>query len=117
MLMFIVSVFLHTNYFGSLLIKLNHLLECISYEYIMKNLTHIVVLHTFIVLLSYLMLVIHIRVPVFHFVEGKINIDLTLKSRLCFKVKLADINKLTVYYAAATTLYLTECGILNQPMS
>ena len=38
--------------------------------------THIVALDTFIVLLSYLMLVIYISVPVAHFVKGdKIYID------------------------------------------
>ena len=47
------------------------ILECIVGFYpIVFYLAHIVTLYTFIVLLSYLMLVIYISVPVAHFVEG-----------------------------------------------
>ena len=45
-------------------------------SYSLFYLTHIVALDTFIVLLSYLMLVIYISVPDAHFLEGdKIYID------------------------------------------
>ena len=47
------------------------ILECIvSFYPIVFYLAHIITLYTFIVLLSYLMLVIYISVPVAHFVEG-----------------------------------------------
>ena len=51
------------------------LLCIVGFQYIFFNLTQIVVLYTFMVLLSYLMLVIYISVPVAHFVEEEINID------------------------------------------
>ena len=47
------------------------ILECIVGFYpIVFYLAHIVALYTFIVLLSYLILVIYNNVPVAHFVEG-----------------------------------------------
>ena len=46
------------------------ILECIMCFYpIVFYLAHIVALYTFIVLLSYLMIVIYISVPLAHFVE------------------------------------------------
>ena len=51
-------------------------MHCGFLSYCVFYLTHIVALDTFIVLLSYLMLVIYIRVSVAHFVDGnKIYMD------------------------------------------
>ena len=46
-------------------------MHCGFLSYSLFFLTHIVALDTFIVLLSYLMLVIYISVPVVHFVRGR----------------------------------------------
>ena len=46
-------------------------MHCVFLSYSLFYLTHIVALYTFIVLLSYLMLVIYISVPVAHFVRGR----------------------------------------------
>ena len=86
-------------------------------------------LYTCIVLLSYLMLVIYISVPVCTLCGRGQNIDekydqciLYFVRRPCplqssSQVKLADVNKLAVYYIAAPTLYFTVYdGILNQPV-
>ena len=52
-------------------LHMGEILESIVGFYpIVFYLAHIVTLYTFIVLLSYLMLVIYISVPVAHFVEG-----------------------------------------------
>ena len=48
------------------------LLCIVGFQQIFFNLAHIVVLYTFIVLLSYLMLVIYISVPVAHLWKGKL---------------------------------------------
>ena len=81
-------------------------------------------LYTFVVLLSYLMLVVYISVPVCTPCGRGENLDekyyqciLYFLRRPCpLQVKLADVNKLAVYYTAAPTLYFTVCGILNQPV-
>ena len=46
-------------------------MHCGFLSYSLFFLTHIVALNTFIVILSYLMLVIYISVPVAHFVHGR----------------------------------------------
>ena len=70
--LFVVFIFIMT------FLHMCEILECIMHFYpIVFYLTHIVALYTFIVLLSYLMLVIYISVPVAHFVRGRgQNIDL-----------------------------------------
>ena len=63
--LFVVFIFIMT------FLHICEILECIVGFYpIVFYLAHIVALYTFIVLLSYLMLVIYISVPAAHFVEG-----------------------------------------------
>ena len=63
--LFVVFIFIMT------FLHMCEILECIVGFYpIVFYLAHIVALYTFIVLLSYLMLVIYISVPVAQFVEG-----------------------------------------------
>ena len=64
--LFVVFIFIMT------FLHMCEILECIVGFYpIVFYLAHIVALYTFIVLLSYLMLVISTTVPLAHFVEGK----------------------------------------------
>ena len=63
--LFVVFIFIMT------FVHMGEILECIAGFYpIVFYLAHVVALYTFIVLLSYLMLVIYISVPLAHFVEG-----------------------------------------------
>ena len=69
--LFVVFIFIMT------FLHMCEILECSVHFYpIVFYLTHIVALYTFIVSLSYLMLVIYTSVPVAHFVRGRgQNID------------------------------------------